>query len=72
MIVWGSGMSDSNTHSPLDVPLLMVGKGAGAFAGNRHLVAPKGAQLANVMLTVAQKYGAEIDKFGVSTSAFAL
>jgi len=72
VILWGSGMSDSNTHSPLDVPYLMVGKGAGAFVGNRHLVAPKGAQLANVMLTVAQKYGAEIDKFGVSTGAFAL
>jgi hypothetical protein len=65
-------MSDSNSHSPLDVPYLMVGKGAGAFTGNRHIVAAKGTQLANVMLTVAQKYGAEIDKFGVSTGAFAL
>jgi hypothetical protein len=71
-ILWGSGMSDSNTHSPLDVPYLMVGKGAGAFGGNRHLAAPKGTQLANVMLTVAQKHGAEIDKFGVSTGTFAL
>ena len=72
LMVWGSGMSDSNTHSPLDVPLLMVGKGAGAFTGNRHLVAPAGTQLADVMLTVAQRFGAEMDKFGVSTRAFAL
>jgi len=72
VLLWGSGMSDSNTHSPLDVPYLMVGKGGGAFTGNRHIAAPKGTQLANVMLTVAQKYGAEIDSFGVSTSAFAL
>ena len=71
-ILWGSGMSDSNTHSPLDVPYLMVGRGAGLFAGNRHLAAPKGTQLANVMLTVAQKFGAEIDRFGVSTGAFDL
>jgi hypothetical protein len=71
-IVWGSGMSDSNTHSPLDVPFLMVGKGAGSFTGNRHLAAPKGTQLANVMLTIAQKYGAQMDKFGVSTGAFEL
>ena len=71
-IVWGSGMSDSNTHSPLDVPFLMVGKGAGAFTGNKHLAAPKGTQLANVMLTIAQKYGAEMDRFGVSTGAFEL
>jgi hypothetical protein len=71
-ILWGSGMSDSDRHSPLDVPYLQVGKAAGAFAGNRHIAAPKGTQLADVMLTVAQKYGAEIDKFGVSSKAFAL
>ena len=41
-LLWGSGMSESNAHSPLDVPYLMVGKAAGAFTGNRHLVAPKG------------------------------
>jgi hypothetical protein len=69
-ILWGSGMSDSNTHSPLDVPFLMVGRGGGLFTGDRHLAAPKGTQLANVMLTIAQKYGAEIDRFGVSTGAF--
>jgi hypothetical protein len=72
VFVWGSGMSDSNTHSPLDVPYLQVGKGAGLFTGNKHLAAAKGTQLADVMLTVAQKFGAEIDRFGVSTHAFAL
>jgi hypothetical protein len=71
-ILWGSGMSDSNSHSPLDVPYLMVGNAGGQFAGNRHFAAPKGTQLANVMLTVAQRYGAEIDRFGVSTGAFEL
>jgi len=72
VIVWGSGMSDSDRHSPLDVPYLQVGKGAGLFTGNRHLAAPKDTQLANVMLTVAQKFGAPIDRFGVSTGAFQL
>jgi hypothetical protein len=72
LVLWGSGMSDSNAHSPLDVPYLMVGKGGGLFKGNRHLAAPKGTQLANVMLTVAQKYGVEIDRLGVSTGSFAL
>ena len=72
VLLWGSGMSDSNSHSALDVPYLMVGKGAGLFSGNRHLAAPRGTPLANVMLTVAQKFGAEIDRFGVSTGAFDL
>ena len=66
-------MSDSNTHSPLDVPYLHGRQGRRARStGNRHLAAPKGTQLANVMLTVAQKFGAEIDQFGVSTGAFEL
>lgn len=70
VLLWGSGMSDSNSHSPLDVPFLMVGRGAGLFAGNRHIVAPKGTQLADLMLTVARKFGAEIDRFGVSNGPF--
>jgi uncharacterized protein DUF1552 len=72
VILWGSGMSDSNAHSPLDVPFLMVGKGAGLFKGNRHHAAPKGTQLANLMLDVAQKYGADIDHLGLSTGRFDL
>src|SRR5215208_4775914 len=72
LVVWGSGMSDSNAHSPLDVPYLQVGKGGGQFTGNKHVGAKKGTQLANVMLTVAQRFGAEIDRFGVSTGAFEL
>jgi hypothetical protein len=35
-------------------------------------VAPKGTQLANAMLTVAQKFGVETDRFGVSTGTFEL
>jgi len=72
VLLWGSGMSDSNSHSPLDVPYLMVGSGAGLFQGDRHHAAPDGTQLADVMLTVAQRFGAEIDRFGVSTGAFPL
>jgi hypothetical protein len=66
LILWGSGMSDSNTHSPIDVPLLLAGKAGGKIKGDRHIAAKKGDQLANAMLDIAQKYGAEIDTFGVS------
>ena len=68
VLLWGSGMSDSNAHSPYDVPLLVVGKGGGRVEGNRHVEAPKGAQLANVMLDVAHKFGVEIDHLGLSTA----
>ena len=72
LILWGSGMSDSNTHSALDVPLLLAGKASGKIKGDRHVAGAKGSQLANAMLDIAQKYGAEIDSFGVSNGRVAL
>jgi len=71
-LLWGSGMSDSNAHSPLDVPYLMVGKAAGAFQARGHIASAKGTQLADIMLTVAQRYGVETNTFGVSSKPFAL
>ncbi len=72
LILWGSGMSDSNAHSALDVPLLLAGKAGGRMKGDRHIAAPKQTQLANVMLDLGQKFGAEIDQFGVSTGRLEL
>ena len=72
LILYGSGMSDSNSHSALDVPLLLAGKAGGKMTGDRHLAAPKGTQLANAKLDLAQKFGAEVDQFGVSTGRYAL
>ena len=70
MLLWGSGMSDSNSHSAIDVPLLIAGGAGGRMKGNRHLAAPRGTPLANAMLDVAQKFGAETDRLGVSTGRF--
>jgi hypothetical protein len=67
LILWGSGMSDSNSHSAVDVPLLLAGKAAGRITGDRHIAAARGTPLANAMLDLAQTFGAEIDRFGVST-----
>ena len=41
-MLWGSGMSDSNSHSPIDVPLLVAGGASGRFKGDRHLPRAKG------------------------------
>jgi hypothetical protein len=67
MILYGSGMSESDTHSRLNVPVAIMGGGAGLLKGNRHIQAPKEAPLANLMLDFANKFGCEMDKFGIST-----
>jgi hypothetical protein len=70
LILYGSGMSESDTHSRLNVPTAIVGHGAGLVKGNRHVQTPKETPLANLMLDFAHKFGCDIEKFGtLSTGA---
>jgi hypothetical protein len=66
LIVYGSGMSNGNGHTPSPLPLAMVGGLNGKVKGNRHLVLPEQPS-ANAMLTIAQLYGVPMDSFGMST-----
>jgi hypothetical protein len=67
LILYGSGMSESDTHSRLNVPTLLVGGAAGQIKGNRHVQAAKETPLANLMVSLANKFDCDIDKFGIST-----
>jgi hypothetical protein len=70
IILYGSGMSESNNHSRLDVPTLLVGGGGGLLKGNRHIKAPKETPNGNLLLDLAGKFGCDVDKFGVSSGRF--
>ena len=65
LILYGSGMSESNTHSRIDVPTLLCG-GTAAMKANRHIKMPKETPLANLMVGIGQRFGVEMDKFGIS------
>jgi len=67
LIMYGSGMSDSNLHSHHEIPLVVVGSGGGTVKGHRHLVHPKLTPVANLHVALAQKMGLEIDRYGEST-----
>jgi len=67
LILYGSGMSESDNHSRLNVPTLLVGGAAGQMKGNRHIQVAKETPLANLMLTLANKFDCDMDKFGIST-----
>jgi hypothetical protein len=64
MILYGSGMGNGNVHAADPLPLVIVG---GLLKGNRHVVAAQHSPNANVMLSVADSFGVELDRFGVST-----
>jgi hypothetical protein len=71
-IVYGSPMSDSNTHNHRRCPLILLGGGHGIASGNQHLKAPDGTPMANVMLSLMHKLGMDdMQTFGDSTGAFA-
>jgi hypothetical protein len=69
MILYGSGMSESNNHLRLDIPTLLVGGGAGTLKGNRHIQAAAQTPLANLMVSIANKFDVGMDKFGISTGS---
>jgi Protein of unknown function (DUF1552) len=72
VVIYGSPMGNSNVHNHKRCPLLLAGHGGGTLKGNLHLKAADGTPMANVMLSVLQKMGVEIDQFGDSTGPYEL
>jgi len=70
ILLYGAGIcnSDRHTHGPL--PTLLVGGGAGALKGGRHLVYPEHTPLTNLQLTLLNKLGVPAEKLGDSTGQF--
>lgn len=66
LVLYGSGMGDGDQHSAEHLPLLVVG-GKAFVNGNRHVAAPDGTPNANLLLSLADKFGVEQESFGVST-----
>jgi hypothetical protein len=65
MILFGSGMSESNSHERKDLPTLLVGGFGGR--GSRHIKMKDETPIANMMLSLAQYYGVEMESMGIST-----
>jgi Protein of unknown function (DUF1552) len=68
IILYGSNMSDSNLHNHYPLPTAVVGGGAGRLRGNQHLRYADKTPIANVHLTLLDRAGVDIEKFGDSTT----
>jgi hypothetical protein len=66
LIVYGSGMSNGNGHTPSPLPFAMVGGLSGRMKGNRHIVLSEQPS-ANALLAIGRLFGVEMDSFGGST-----
>ena len=68
MVVWGSGLSDGNTHSHEDLPIILAGNAGGKFTPGRHI--DVGATpLNNLFVRMLEEIGLSGAEFGDSTGS---
>jgi len=67
LILYGSGIGNPNVHDHTNLPIILAGGAAGGLRGNRHIRYDNPTPLANLHLTLLDKVGVKLDKFGDST-----
>ncbi|MDE0101233.1 MAG: DUF1552 domain-containing protein [Bryobacterales bacterium] len=67
VLLCGSGMGNPDIHDHLNLPIIVGGGGAGGLAGGRHIRYEEPVPLANLHITLLDKVGVHLDKFGDST-----
>jgi hypothetical protein len=67
LFIYGSGISDGNIHFHLDLPMLLVGGGAGTLKGGRHVRYGNDTPISNLYVSVLDKLGLPMEQFGDST-----
>ena len=67
LILYGSGMSNSNVHNHSPLPVLIAGGAAGRMKGGRHLKYPDDTPMANLLLSILDKAGVTQESVGDST-----
>jgi hypothetical protein len=72
LVLYGSGMSNSNQHDHEPLPTIVAGGASGALAGGRHVRAGAGTRMANLLVTLLDKLGVPTESFGDSTGALTL
>ena len=67
LFLYGTGISDSNTHFFSDLPIALVAGKATGITGGRYVRYPDGTPVANLYVTILEKLGIPVESFGDST-----
>jgi len=67
MIVYGASLGDGNRHTHEDLPILLAGRGGGAFKPGRHIQYKYNTPMTNLYLTLLEQMGVRPEKIGDST-----
>jgi hypothetical protein len=71
MLLYGSGNSDGNRHNHDDLPILLMGKGGGTLRPGQHVKYRRETPLANLYLSMLDRMGVNVPRFGDSTGRLA-
>lgn len=66
MVMYGASMSDGNDHLLQDLPITLFGGGTGTLNGGKHFRFEDDVPISNLYLTILDKLGIEVEKFGDS------
>jgi hypothetical protein len=66
MVVYGSSISEGNSHVHTNLPVVLAGRGDGSLKPGRHIVYPE-TPMTNLYLSMLDKMGVHTEKLGDST-----
>ena len=70
LIMYGSNMSNSNAHDHYPLPSVLIGKAGGTVRGGQHIMAEERTPVSNLLLTVLDRIGVNLESMGDSTGRF--
>jgi hypothetical protein len=68
VVLYGSEMKDGNGHIRENLPVILAGQGHGMLTPGQHVKLAEHTPMANLHLTLAQKFGCEIDSFNEAST----
>jgi hypothetical protein len=71
LLLLGSGLGNPDVHDHTNVPIVVAGGGSGTHKGGRHLVCPPLTPMTNLLVTMLDKSGVNVEKFADSTGRIA-
>lgn len=72
VLLYGSPMGDSHVHGHEALPVVVAGRAGGRITGGCHVTCAPDTPMANLLLSLAHKMGAEVDHIGDSSGSITI
>ncbi|MES2607009.1 MAG: DUF1552 domain-containing protein [Pseudomonadota bacterium] len=66
LVLYGSGMGNSQDHNHSELPIVLVGGASGRITGGKHTRVASETPISNLLVTILDKVGVPVDQFADS------